>query len=135
MDITYSTELPTAGAFRSILASTGWYPQGPPPIDRLAKSLAGTWYAVSAYDVDHPVGVGRIVSDGVIHALIADLIVLPAYQRRGIGSEILRRLLDQCRAHEIQMVQLFCASGKAGFYEKYGFVRRADDAPGMVWRG
>ena len=80
-------------------------------------------------------GFGRIVSDGVVHALIADLIVLPAYQRRGIGSEILRRLLDQCRTHEIHTVQLFCASGKAGFYEKHGFVRRADDAPGMVWRG
>ncbi len=135
MDIAYTTKLPTADVFRSILDSTGWYPQGPPPSDLLAQSLGGTWYAVSAYDGDRLVGFGRIISDGAIHALIADLIVRPAYQRRGIGSALLEQLLTRCRAGGIHSVQLFCANGKAAFYERHGFVRRTDSAPGMDWRG
>ena len=28
-------------------------------------------------------------------------------------------------------IQLFCAKGKAGFYERFGFLPRPQDAPGM----
>ena len=53
--------------------------------------------------------------------------MLPAYQGQGIGSRILADLVERCRSHGIYDIQLFCAKGKAGFYEKYGFESRPDD--------
>ena len=60
-----------------------------------------------------------------------DLIVLPSYQGSGIGTRILDEITDKCRSLGIPDIQLFCARGKAGFYEKHGFARRPADGPGM----
>ena len=92
---------------------------------------------VAAYDGGRLVGSGRIVSDGVFHALVVDVIVLPEYQGQGIGTAIMRRLVEGARARHIRDLQLFCATGKAAFYEKLGFQPRprAADAPGMDLRG
>jgi GNAT superfamily N-acetyltransferase len=59
------------------------------------------------------------------------MIVDPEHQGRGIGSEILNRIVSECRSHNIRDVQLFAAQGKSGFYEKHGFAARPPDAPGM----
>jgi hypothetical protein len=40
-------------------------------------------------------------------------------------------LTDVCVAAKIRDIQLFSAKGKSGFYEKYGFKRRPENAPGM----
>jgi ribosomal protein S18 acetylase RimI-like enzyme len=63
------------------------------PPDALHQALQQSWYTVSAYDTGRLVGFGRVVSDGVLYAMIYDLIVIPSHQRRGIGSEILRSLV------------------------------------------
>jgi GNAT superfamily N-acetyltransferase len=67
--------------------------------------------------------------------MIYEMIVAPEYQGRGIGAQILDQLLHRCREAGIHDIQLFCARGKRGFYEKYGFVARPDDAPGMQYAG
>ncbi len=74
---------------------------------------------------------GRTISDGAIHALIVDVIVDPDWQGRGVGREIMTRLIARCDAAGIEATQLFCASGKAPFYEKLGFHARPENAPGM----
>jgi GNAT superfamily N-acetyltransferase len=98
---------------------------------QLYEAITHSWYMVSAYHDDVLVGFGRIISDGVLHALIIDVIVLPEYQLNGIGRAIMNRLVDECRTSNIKDIQLFCAKGKTVFYEKLGFSRRPDDAPGM----
>ena len=97
--------------------------------------LANTWYMLAAYDGQQLVGFGRMVSDLVLHAMIYDMIVLPAYQGQGIGGEILERLVTKAQQTGIRDIQLFCARGKRSFYEKRGFVARPDEAPGMQYRG
>jgi GNAT superfamily N-acetyltransferase len=89
---------------------------------------------VAAYDGGRLVGSGRIVSDGVFHGLIVDVIVLPEYQGKGIGTAIMERLIECSRAQRIRDVELFCAKGKAAFYERLGFRARPADAPGMDLR-
>jgi GNAT superfamily N-acetyltransferase len=79
-------------------------------------------------------GSGRVIADGVLHALIVDMIVLPSHQNRGIGRAILSRLVERCRAAGIRDIQLFCARGKSGFYERCGFIARPADAPGMEYK-
>lgn len=79
-------------------------------------------------------GFGRIISDGIVHALILDVIVLPEMQGEGMGKEIMNKLILKCKKHNIRDIQLFCAKDKAGFYEKLGFERRDENAPGMQYQ-
>ena len=131
MDLTFSTTPPEANAYFALFGSTGWnedYRASPADLDRANRH---SWYTVSAYDGERLVGFGRIVSDTVLHAMVYDMIVAPDVQRRGVGSQILVRLLQHCRAAGIRDVQLFCAKGKAPFYLRHGFDARPADAPGM----
>jgi GNAT superfamily N-acetyltransferase len=63
--------------------------------------------------------------------MIYDMIVLPSHQGKGIGTELLERLINRCKEAGIREIQLFSAIGKAPFYRKRGFAQRAADAPGM----
>lgn len=103
-------------------------------MEELRDAVRHSWCVVSVYDDGQLVGSGRAVSDGVCHALIVDVIVSPSHQGRGLGTAIMQQLLERCRASNLRDVQLFCASGKAPFYTRLGFVCRPDDAPGMDWQ-
>ncbi len=135
MDITYQTDLPDTAQFAALFETTGWNEEYHCTAAELGAALRATWYAVSAYDGPQLVGYGGVISDGVIHALVVNLIVAPAYRQRGVGQAILGKLVAQCRAAGVRDIQLFCARGKMGFYEKQGFVARPAEAPGMQFRG
>jgi ribosomal protein S18 acetylase RimI-like enzyme len=61
--------------------------------DRLAQLVRGSLYVVSAWEDDRLVGFARAISDGATNAYISTVAVLPEYQKRGIGSEIIQRLI------------------------------------------
>ncbi|MBU0754636.1 MAG: GNAT family N-acetyltransferase, partial [Planctomycetes bacterium] len=100
----------------------------------LRKALLHSWHRIAAYEGDELVGVGRLVSDGVLYAVIFDMIVTPRLKGRGIGSEMVRRLKTHCRKNGIRDLLLFSAKGTKAFYEKHGFQARPEDAPGMILR-
>ena len=130
-DITYSEKAPDHEAYFALFETTGWNTKYRASASDLATAIENSWYTLSAYEKEQLVGFGRILCDGVMHAMIFDLIVHPTHQRRGIGSEILKRLVAICRAQGICDVQLFAANGMRTFYEEHGFTVRPNDAPGM----
>ena len=132
--IEYRAEIPDQQQFFALFETTGWNLNYKATRQELSHMLANTWYMLAAYDGERLVGFGRVVSDLVLHAMIFDMIVLPAYQGQSIGGEILGRLVDKCLQAGIRDIQLFCARGKRSFYENRGFVARPDDAPGMQYR-
>jgi GNAT superfamily N-acetyltransferase len=134
MEITYRDEPPESGEFLRLFDTTGWNDSYRLTENELANAVRNSWHMVSAYDAGRLVGFGRTICDGSVHALVLDMIVLPEYQGRGIGTVILDRLVDRCRTAGIRDVQLFCAKGKAPFYMKNGFSARPEDAPGMERR-
>jgi GNAT superfamily N-acetyltransferase len=81
-----------------------------------------SWYAVYAYDGQRLAGMGRIISDGVITGVICGLGVHPDYQSRGIGRQILHRLVEHCEKSRV-IPQLMCEEGLEPYYEKLGFQR------------
>ena len=131
MNPQFRNEVPPIDQFVALFRTTGW--PCATTLAEFAEALANSWYVVAVYVEDRLVGAGRIVTDHVMHAMIYDLIVDPAFQRQGIGTQILDRLVTQCLNAHIRDIQLFCATGKRGFYEKHGFVARAADAPGMQY--
>lgn len=132
--IEYRSGIPDPQQFFALFETTGWNSNYKATPQELSDMLANTWYMLAAYDGKQLVGFGRVVSDLVLHAMIYDMIVLPAYQGQGIGGEILDRLVEKCRQAGIRDIQLFCARGKRAVYENRGFVARPDDAPGMQYR-
>jgi GNAT superfamily N-acetyltransferase len=133
-DIEYVERLPDCEAYLELFDTTGWndlYGAGPGDLQR---ALVRSWHAVSAFEAGRLVGFGRLLSDGVLYAVVFDMIVTPDRQRRGIGTEILNRLLRRCREHGIRDVLLFSARGTAGFYRQFGFMERPAGAPGMILR-
>jgi GNAT superfamily N-acetyltransferase len=130
-EISYTNTLPEKADFFALFETTGWNKEYELSADELYRALDVSWRMLAAYSRGRLIGFGRVISDGVLHAFIVDLIVLPEYQGQGIGGHILSQLTSRCKASGIPDIQLFCAKGKAGFYERHGFVRRSADAPGM----
>ncbi len=133
-EVDFRESLPDASEYLALFESTGWNREYHLNAEELYDAICRSWYLVTAYDQNKLVGTGRIISDGVLHALIVDVIVSPAYQNRGLGTTIMRRLLERCRIGHLRDVQLFCARGKAPFYGRLGFMARSEDAPGMDFR-
>ena len=92
--------------------------------EQTARGLSRSLYSLVAYDAEKPVGMGRIVGDG-IYNIICDVVVDPAYQGKGLGTEIVDRLLDYLKKQTPEdgrtSVQLIAEKGKEAFYEKLGF--------------
>jgi len=71
---------------------------------------------------DRFVGNGRLLSDGVCNAYLVDIWTARGYRRRGIGSELVRRLIDTVPG---QHVGLF-TDDMQDFYASLGFRVRPD---------
>ncbi|MBI3579732.1 MAG: GNAT family N-acetyltransferase [Ignavibacteriales bacterium] len=133
MNITYKSELNTIEGFWTLFESTGWNAEYQISARDLRTAVTNSWHVIAAYDGDRLVGFGRIVSDGILHAMVYDLITDSEYQCKGIGTEILTRLVEKCRESNIPDIQLFCARGKRAFYEHRGFRARHEESPGMEY--
>jgi N-acetylglutamate synthase-like GNAT family acetyltransferase len=132
--IEYSNTPADPEAYFALFETTGWNEMYRRTPEELQRTLQNSWYLVTAMHGDELVGAGRVVSDGIQYAVVFDMIVAPAWQGRGIGSEILKRLLARCDEAKIRDVLLFAASGTYEFYRRHGFARRPKDAPGMIMR-
>lgn len=74
------------------------------------------------------VGFINAIGDGVLSAYLPLLEVLPDYRGRGIGSELVRRMLAALRGY--YMVDLICDPELQAFYERFDMISRV----GMAWR-
>ena len=78
--ITFRETLPDINDYWDLFQTTGWNKEYNFSIQDLNKAIQNSWYSISVYDSDKLIGFGRIIADGVHHALIVDLIIHPDYQ-------------------------------------------------------
>lgn len=134
MEIEYRDEIPDANSFFLLYQTTGWDKEEKKDERQLFYAIKKSWYMVSVYSQSQLIGCGRVISDGFLHAFITEMIIHPHYQRRGIGKEILNKLILKCLDTGIKDIQLFCAKDKKEFYLNNGFNERPNDAPGMQYK-
>ena len=67
------------------------------------------------------VGFITAISDGVLSAYIPFLEVLPEYKNKGIGKELVKRMLKELE--DIYMVDLCCDDDLVPYYEKFGMFK------------
>jgi ribosomal protein S18 acetylase RimI-like enzyme len=95
----------------------GW--PDPPNPDRLLEILRHSSHVALALEGSMVVGFVNAISDGVLSAYIPLLEVRREYRRRGIGSRLVRLLLDELRG--LYMIDLICDPQLQPFYERIGF--------------
>ena len=92
---------------------------GPEDPAQLARTWSRSYATVLAYADDRLVGAGRAISDGEREALIVGVVVLPAYQGKGIGSRMMAALTEAVKGTAILLT---CEEDEnVSFYRKAGF--------------
>ena len=87
----------------------------------LEQALSHSLVIYLAFDGDAVVGLIRLVGDGFSSVFVQDLIVLPSYQRQGIGSSLMKEALEDYKdAYQVQLVTEQTEKN-VGFYRSMGF--------------
>ena len=100
----------------------------------LEQALSHSLVIYLALDGDAVVGLIRLVGDGFSSVFVQDLIVLPTYQRQGIGSALMKQALGDFKgAYQVQLVTEQTEKN-VGFYRSIGFETLSTyDCTGMIW--
>ena len=100
----------------------------------LEQALSHSLAIYVALDGDAVVGLIRLVGDGFSSVLVQDLIVLPIYQRKGIGSALIKEALEDYKdAYQVQLVT-DQTERTLGFYRSMGFeILSPYNCIGMTW--
>ena len=109
-----------------LYSSAGWvnYTRNP---QVLVSAFKNSLLVLGAFDDDEKlVGIIRVVGDGASIVFVQDLLVLPEYRRRGIGS----RLLDRVVRHYSEVYQMELLADDTpeatAFYKANGFMKVGD---------
>ena len=100
----------------------------------LEQALSHSLTTYLARDGEEIVGLVRLVGDGFSSVFVQDLIVLPSYQRQGIGSNLMKEALaDYKDAYQVQLVTEQTEK-TMNFYRSLGFkILSTYDCTGMIW--
>lgn len=133
--IKYLEKNPTADEFNYLTNSVSW---GTRDNSIIEIALTNTLYSLCVYDDDKIIGYGRIIGDKTIFLYIQDIMVIPEYQNKHIGTSIMEKLLN--KVNEYKKINpnirtyLGASKGKENFYEKFGFIARPNEdlGAGMI---
>jgi GNAT superfamily N-acetyltransferase len=121
---------PTTAEYLDLIAAVGWLPREWRAVE---VALANSLYAVCAVGEGRVIGCGRVIGDGGLHLYLTDVIVLPTYQRRGIGTSIVAALVRYVESvpYRNLLVAILPTPGLIGFYARYGFKPQSAESPIM----
>jgi GNAT superfamily N-acetyltransferase len=99
----------------------------------LRNGLHNSDSLLSAWANEELVGLGNAISDGYLVVYYPHLLVLPEYQGQGIGTELMKRLMEKYQGfHQ----HILVADGRAiEFYQKSGFSRAGKTEPMWIYAG
>lgn len=81
---------------------------------------------LGAYDDDRLIGIIRAVGDGQTIVFVQDIIVLPEYQRKGIGTKLLKAVMEKYKdVYQMELLTDNTEKTKA-FYRSVGFTASDD---------
>ncbi len=135
MEIKYINKTPTPDEFNNLTEAVNW---GRRDNKIVEEALNNTLYSLCVYDGDRLIGYGRIIGDKTIFLYIHDVIVVPEYQGKQIGTGIMKALLKKIdeykKVNPNIRTYLGASKGKEKFYERFGFISRPNEdlGAGMI---
>lgn len=134
--IEYSNLPLSVETYNHLRRKAGWHEIA---FDRALAALEASLFMITASTGEQVVGCGRITGDGGIYFYIQDILVVPEFRGRGIGTEIMKRithhLAQAAPAGSGAFLGLVSSPGLEHFYARFGFSRLTDDSPFLAqWR-
>ncbi|MBQ8617549.1 MAG: GNAT family N-acetyltransferase [Clostridia bacterium] len=83
--------------------------------------LLTSYYHIAVYETDLLIGYVDCVSNGVTDAYIQDLMIHPDYQRYGIGTDLMLKMIEYLKEKHIYMISVVFDESLKPFYNKFGF--------------
>lgn len=109
----------------SLYKSVGWanYIQNP---EMLKAAYNHSLKIYGAYSGEELIGIIRVVGDGFSVVFIQDLLVFPEYQRQGIGTSLLKKIMEEY--NDVYQLHLLTDNTEktVAFYKNLGFVMDTD---------
>ncbi|WP_310833208.1 GNAT family N-acetyltransferase [Paenibacillus pedocola] len=97
--------------------------------------LPRSCFAVTLYDGELLIGMGRVIGDGGCFFQVTDIAVKPSYQGQGLGKVIVREIRSFLDTIPAQSYVSLIADGEASkLYGQYGFVPVMPYSQGMFLR-
>lgn len=105
---------------QKLFISAGWSDGSETPVmlESYNKPFINSTLVISAWENENLIGTVRVLSDGMFRSIIYDLVILPEYQNKGIGKELIKRCIEHFPNSE-WLVQT--TKSISGYYEKNGF--------------
>lgn len=103
-----------------LYASVGWTAYTDHP-KVLRKGFENSMLTLAAYKSEQLLGLIRAVGDGFTIVFVQDILVFPKHQRKGIGSALLKAILD--RYSHVRQIELATDNTPKtiAFYQSMGF--------------
>ena len=115
----YEFDVPVSpAALADLRQAVGW--------NRMQRDLSDprlrNAFHLCAFDRERLVGYAAVVGNGVTDAYIQDVMVHPDWQRQGVGTQLMERVLTRLKAEGFYMVSvIYGEEALRPFYEKFGF--------------
>ena len=92
----------------------------------LEQGYRNSLLVLAAYENDDLLGIIRVVGDGFTVVFVQDLLVFPEKQRQGVGTALLKAVLD--RYHDVRQIQLTTDQNPRtiAFYKSIGFTELSE---------
>ncbi len=101
--------------------SVGWTNYTSCP-EMLEEAYKNSLCILGAFEKEKLVGVVRVVGDGISIVFVQDILVLPEYQRQGVGSALMRAILKKyASVYQVELLTDSTEKSKA-FYSSIGLV-------------
>lgn len=103
-----------------LYSSVGWTAYTDEP-QTLKQGFQNSLLVLAAYEGEELLGIIRVVGDGVTVVFIQDLLVFPEKQRNGVGTALVKAVLE--RYPVVRQIELTTdqTPETAAFYESLGF--------------
>lgn len=122
MEIRYRENEPLAiGRLMELYTDAGWTAYTDHPA-LLEKAVRNSLWQISAWEGEELVGLIRAVGDGASILYIQDILIKRSHQRQQVGSELLRRMLEQYSSVRQIVLLTDDTPETAAFYRANGLV-------------
>lgn len=121
MPLQFIERTPSRDEYEMLARAVGW--DHLVDFDLTDRALANSLFVVVAEQDGAPVGMARVVGDGVTSFYVQDVIVHPRLQGQGLGDALMQRVFEWVKANAPPraMIRLFTADPVQGFYRRMGF--------------
>lgn len=122
------TAVPSVAEYRQLRAAAGLSPRTE---EAARRGLQNTVHGVTARTREEVVGMGRIVGDDGCVYQIVDVAVHPSEQGNGLGSRVVRTLVDFLQTNAPPSAYVCLIADVDGFYEQFGFEKTTPQSKAM----